>query len=554
MDLRYNQMQTARKSAHFHFLPVFAEAVHASSDLSQIGTAAARLLCEAFPVRVLSLLQADTTRQGLSVLAHVGKPAGFPALSTGTLLGNNSSPLLSRASRAREPMLLADLHAPETRELADLFAPFVDQETQGCLCLPLWCGDAFEGLLIAGFTLPLPLEGQDALILVNCGLHLASALSHARLQKQVRHGSHFLQEILDQVPEGVIIAESASGQIRYANPVAAQILGTTLADLIDSPLHLPAQALQEAAEHPQPRSFWIFAVIRALAGETIQQMETVVFRPDGTQVSVRCSAAPLQVEQGALSGAILILQDMTLQKHLEHHKNAFLALASHELRTPLTAVLGYADLIEKMMARPDYAHQPNLEELQIGAAHIVREAEHMALLIDAMLDLSSLDQDQLTLHLGAYDVRALLVRVVEAQQQITSNHHLRLILDERTQAQGCITSVDGTRLLQTFHNLVSNAIKYSPQGGEIEIGMRQEDQPARRVCIWVADHGLGIAREDLPHVFQRFYRSRKPDRAISGLGVGLYLVKQIIERHGGHIWVESTEGEGATFSIILPLV
>ncbi len=543
-----------KRSAPWHVLPLFAQAVHVSTDPSQIGTTVARLLCEAFPICVLSLLQADTTGTGLIVLAQVGKPTGLSALSSGIGMEEDWSPLLPRTSRSREPFLLADLQAPESRERARLFAPFVDQDTHGCLCLPLWCGDVFEGLLIVGLTLPLLPESQDALVLINCGLHLASALSRARLQKRVHSGSHYLQAVLDQMPEGVIIAESASGQVRYANPLAATILGTTLAELIDAPLHMPAQAFQKTVDHLQPRSFWIFAVIRALAGETIEQMETVVCRPDGTQVPVRCSAAPLQTERGTPNGAILVLQDMTLQKHLEQHKNAFLALASHELRTPLTAVLGYADLIEKLLDNPDAAHQPNREELQRGAGQIVREAEHMAFLIEEMLDLSSLDHDQLTLHMGTYDVRALLTHVVEAQQQTSPRHQLRLLLDERTQAQGCLTSVDGTRLVQTFHNLVSNALKYSPQGGEIEVGLRQEGNPPTQICIWVADHGLGIAQEDLPHLFQRFYRSRKPDRAISGLGVGLYLVKQIIERHGGHIWVESTEGKGATFFVSLPLV
>src|SRR5258707_5988304 len=552
MDLRDNQTRSAYMSHYFNMTQTLAQAVHASSDPFQIGDRAMHLLRETFPARILLLAQADAARQGLAILAQVGTPAGFPALSPGVLLPYTSYPLLFRASHERDPILLADLHHPDTDDQVSLVMPFVDQQTRGCLCLPLWCGETFEGLLIVGLASPLLLEGFEPLVFLNCGLHLASALSHARLQKRILDGRHYIQETLDQMPEGVIIAEAASGHIRYANSMAAQLLGTTLADLVNAPLHLPAQAFQQAAEHQYPRSFWTFAVIRALAGETLHQMETVVLRPDGTQLSVRCSAAPLQAGPGAFAGAILILQDMTLQKHLEHHQNAFLALASHELRTPLTAVLGYGDIMAKMLANFE-VQQPDPVELRTVAGHIVHEAEHMAFLIDEMLDLSSLDQDQLTLHMGEYDLREILTRVVEVQQQATHKHQLRLTFDEQTRAHGCITAVDHARLLQTFSNLVTNAIKYSPQGGEIEIGLRQEGLPPNRVCIWVSDHGLGIDPQDLPHLFQRFYRSRKPDRANSGLGVGLYLVKQIIERHSGHVWVESTEGQGATFFTILPL-
>ncbi len=552
MGVMDNQTHTAPTSARFDFLQTFVQAIHASADPFQIGHAAVHLLNEAFPIRVLTLCQADPSLPNLSVLAQVGKSSQFPTLSPGSALPYESYPLLSRASQQSEPLFLADLHHPASGDLANQIAPFVDQETRGCLCLPLWCGSTFEGVLIVGLATPLRLEGNDLLLFLSCGLHLSTAISHARLQRKLLYGHQYVQGMLDQVPEGVIIADAVSGQIRYVNPQAAQILGMALTDLIDSPLHHSTHTHQQGTEQQTPRSFWTFAVIRALAGETLHQMETVVWRPDGVQVPVYCSAAPLQGERGAITGAILVLQDMTLQKHLERHKNAFLALASHELRTPLTAVLGYAEIIEKTTARPE-THRLDPAVLQTSAHHIMHEAEHMAFLIDEMLDLSSLDHDQLILHLAQYDLREILERIVETQRQTSQKHQLRLVLDERTRANGCTTSTDRARLVQAFSNLVANAIKYSPLGGEIEVGLRQEGQPPNRVCIWVTDHGLGIAPEDLPHLFQRFYRSRKLDRAISGLGVGLYLAKQIIERHSGHIWVESTEGHGATFSVILPL-
>jgi two-component system sensor histidine kinase VicK len=253
-----------------------------------------------------------------------------------------------------------------------------------------------------------------------------------------------------------------------------------------------------------------------------------------------------------MAGAILVLQDITLQKRLEHDRNAFLALASHELRTPLSSVLGYADLLHQMASNLEF-HQPDPAILQVAAGHISSEAEHMAFLIDEMLDLSSLDEDQLVLHLAGHDLAQILTQVVVTQTMTTEKHQVKVRLDDSVTDGKCMVQVDAVRLMQALRNLVNNAIKYSPQGGTIEVGLRLEQQPPSQALLWVSDQGLGIAQEDLPHLFDRFYRSQKPDRAISGLGIGLYLVKQIVTRHRGRIWVDSAEGHGSTFYVALPL-
>jgi two-component system sensor histidine kinase VicK len=167
------------------------------------------------------------------------------------------------------------------------------------------------------------------------------------------------------------------------------------------------------------------------------------------------------------------------------------------------------------------------------------------------LDVASLDLEQFTLQLTCCDLKLLLLSLIEAQT--TTRHYLVVELDEQRCRKECFVQVDQKRLTQVLRNLLANAIKYSPQGGKIEIGLRQEGQSSRRARLWVTDQGLGIAPEEVPHVFERFYRSSRPDPAISGLGIGLYLAKQVIVRHGGHLWVESILGQGATFSVRLPL-
>jgi PAS domain S-box-containing protein len=510
------------------------------------------MLSETFGAFRLSLYQTDASQAVLRLLS----PVSPYARSSDALLRRSSSAArlasLLSASQQRAPLLVADRDHPGQSEIAVVIASLGDRTSRSCLCLPLWCGETLEGIVLAEFVAPLEARDLNLPTFIQAGLHLASALSSARLHLEVTRQRSEMRNLLEQLPEGIVVTEDTSGLIRYANPMAAQILGVALEDLIGAPLQLPEQALQQLSAEQQPLFFWTFAVVRALSGETLSRVETVVVRPDGTQVPVLCSSTPLRTAQGSITGAILVLQDITMQKRLERDKNAFLALASHELRTPLTTVLGYADMLKQVGADPErLQHDP--EFLRAAITHISLEAEQMAFLIDEMLDLSSLDRDQLTLHRGRYNLVQLLTQVVETLAQTTEKHQLRLVLEGCTPDEPCLALVDAIRMTQALRNLVNNAMKYSPQGGEVEIGMRLERYVPPQALLWVKDHGLGITREDLPHIFERFYRSQKLDRAISGLGVGLYLVKQVVTRHGGSIWVESAEGCGSTFFVRLPL-
>ena len=529
------------------FLHTFVQAVHSLPlDLQHIGSVAVRLLHQEFATRTLTLYLGEGERPLLHLLAQVPSPDAFSLPSSPF----EPCSLLASVLLQRKPLFLTDLHDPSCTEFATILAPVVDSQTRGCLCLPLWCGDTQEGALIAGFATSLiPTSGQSYAF-VSCGLHLATALSRARMHLTIADTHLRLYEILDQVPEGMVIVEATTGIVRYANPVAAQILGISLQELVDAPLQLPPHAQEPLAREQHLPFFWTFAIARALSGKTLQQMETIIMRPDGTHVPVLCSSAPLRAMRGIQSGAILLLQDITLQKRLEHDKNAFLSLASHELRTPLTAVMGYASLLNQAS---NEGVPLDRKKLQTATDLILGQSEQMAFLINEMLNLSALDQGQFVLHLAAHNLVPLLARIVETQAATTKKHQLRLVLDEQVAGRGCLVQIDAPRLIQALTSLVNNAIKYSPEGGDIEVGMCQEDQPSTQVVLWVKDHGLGITHDDLPHVFDRFYRSPTLDSSLGGLGIGLYLAWQVIMYHQGHIRVESVAGRGSTFFVVLPM-
>jgi PAS domain S-box-containing protein len=387
--------------------------------------------------------------------------------------------------------------------------------------------------------------------LLGSGTHIAAALAHARLHAHVEGEHAYLRSILDQLPEGILIAEVSNGSISYANPAASQVLGIPLEELLELPLHqhpwpwVPG----EATSRDQAILPWNFAIIRALCGEIIRSKETVVTRPDGSRIITLTSSAPLYAANGFMTGAMIVFQDVTAQKSLEQHKNEFISIANHELRTPITVIQGFAEILQIKAAQGDSLDPTT----QYALTSISEQSQHLIHLIEEMLDISRIEQAQFVLRRTSCDLLAILARVIETQAITTRQHAIRLVLEGVEASDNLIAYTDEERMVQVLNNLVSNAIKYSPAGGEIEIGLRHTQERPHEILFWVKDQGIGIAPHEMPNIFKRFHRASNIDRSLSGFGIGLYLVKEVIVRHGGRVWAESTEGKGSTFYVILPL-
>ncbi len=229
-------------------------------------------------------------------------------------------------------------------------------------------------------------------------------------------------------------------------------------------------------------------------------------------------------------------------------RDAFLSLAAHELKTPLTALLGNAQLLRRRLDR----QEPVGPREQRLAGALTERAARMRRLIEQLLDVARLQGQGLTLHLKEVDLRALVGQAVETALHTDADeaHPIRLLTAEEEEGP-LLVSGDELRLEQALDNLLSNAIKYSPEGGRITVGVSRQGTTA---CVAVTDEGIGIPPESLPRVFEQFYRAANVSPAsISGLGVGLYVVKEIVTRHGGTVDAASTEGAGSTFTLVLPL-
>ena len=235
------------------------------------------------------------------------------------------------------------------------------------------------------------------------------------------------------------------------------------------------------------------------------------------------------------------------QTELDRLKDRFLSIASHELRTPLTSIKGYTQILRRELLKKQGTASFEREYRLVDS--LLHQSDRMTALINEMLDISRLHSGQLELHYNAEaDLVALVQRIVQEQQDTTTHHTLVF----RTEQAAIVGRVDEARLEQVLHNLISNAIKYSPPNTTVEIEVMLPTPS--EVQLAVRDYGYGIGPEQQAHIFDQFYRARHSDHPqIDGLGLGLFISKEIVTRHGGQMWVESTLGQGSTFYFSLPL-
>lgn len=226
-------------------------------------------------------------------------------------------------------------------------------------------------------------------------------------------------------------------------------------------------------------------------------------------------------------------------------KDRFLSIASHELKTPVTTIRGQAQLMLKRITKHKETN-PDMESVGTGLEKINDQTGRLTTLIDELLDVSSMRTGKVALHKRLYDLGSLSREVADDQSLLTGRQITLDLPPEPIKMQ-----LDGDRMSQVLINLVNNAVKYSPENTPIEVKLKAEQNIAQ---LSVKDHGKGIAKDQLGHIFETFYRT--PDAQSSskrGLGLGLSIAKDIVERHGGRIWCESTPNHGSTFFVELPI-
>ncbi|MCC6747091.1 MAG: response regulator [Deltaproteobacteria bacterium] len=378
-----------------------------------------------------------------------------------------------------------------------------------------------------------------------------------------------LQMVLDCIGEGVVVVDEA-GRVVLANPEVARLLdgaplGASRADWRERNEVLDPATLEPFPVEQLPLSL----ALRGLPCDDVELLIRNRLWPQGLFLSL--SSRPLRDAQGAFRGGVMALRDVTERKraaqslalHAEalekanvelglartraeeesRFKSKFLANMSHELRTPLNSVIGFSELLEQELAGPMTPKQ--LEYIR----NVLQSGKHLLNLVSDILDLSKIEAGRINLVQEWTHVGLLAEGVLEAVQPLAVKQQVRL--EASLSEELPKVHVDPVRFKQVLYNLLSNGIKFTPPGGRVGLAMTAQDGLLK---VAVTDTGIGIAAEDLPRLFKEFEQI-EPSGGVKpeGTGLGLALVKRLVELHGGAVAVESEPGRGSTFSVTFPL-
>ena len=357
------------------------------------------------------------------------------------------------------------------------------------------------------------------------------------LARMMAERSARLDSILGSMVDGLWVYD-ASGRVVDVNQAALNMFG--LGSRTEAVEHGALDAFQ--LRYPDGRRIpeEDYPQARALSGRSIPDYLAIGRHLlTGKDLDLSIAAAP--IESNGIVGAVLVMRDITGLQELDRKKDEFLSVASHELRTPLTTIKGYTQLLAQTIN--DLAP----EERSTYLTAVLGEIDRMMGLISELLDVSRIETNRLQIHPQPIRWVEFIERRASAFRIQNPGRMIRFASD----AEETTVDADPDRMRQVIDNLLSNAIKYSPDGTEIEVVARPGQDAIETSVI---DHGIGIPRDEIPQLFERFHRARNvSSRYYGGLGLGLYIARAIVEAHNGSIFVESEEGKGSSFTVRLPM-
>ena len=406
------------------------------------------------------------------------------------------------------------------------------------LRLPLMSGETIIGLIYLFQTEEVRFSRDLANLLQSFADQAAIAVKNARLYQQVNAEKQRLDAILNQSADGVMILD-AQLEILVLNAALSRMVGWKTDEAIGRYHHEVIQweqrrtevDLEEALDNGWPPP-----------GAAHLYVEGTALRPDGEMISLGITYAPLLSDHGRMTNIIANVRDLTRFREEEQLHKTFISVISHELKTPVSIIKGYAGTLRR--------HEANWprEVLDEYLAVIEEESDRLTDLIDNLLEASRLQSGAFRLEMGAdIDLIKLATDSVRRFSSQTDHHRFEVNFPPDFP----LVIGDERRLTQVFNNLISNAIKYSPDGRYIRIWGEVEPQ---RVTISVSDEGIGIPEYEQRRIFQQFSRlDNALSRKTEGSGLGLFLTKAIVEAHGGRIWfTTNTPQSGTTFTFSLP--
>jgi PAS domain S-box-containing protein len=350
-------------------------------------------------------------------------------------------------------------------------------------------------------------------------------------QKKTEHSLSRLAAIVES-SEDAILSRSLDGTITSWNKGAEQMYGYKAKEILGKNVRLliPTGKDYEARD----------IEARIIRGEHIHHFEQIRWRKDGSEIPISLSVSPIKNDSGEVIGISTIARDITDRVKLQQQKDEFIGIASHELKTPVTSIKAYTQVIQNRFAKKgDEASVLMLSKMD-------SQLNKLTDLISDLLDVTKIESGKLVLELAYFDYNELVEEIVEEMQRTTRDHTIVVKLEKTKTVYG-----DRNRIGQVMMNLMSNAIKYSPESDKIIV---RSDIKKSDITLCVQDFGVGIPKEKQDQVFKRFFRVSGPHQnTFPGMGLGLYISSEIVKRLGGRIWVESHKGKGSTFCFSIPM-
>ena len=422
------------------------------------------------------------------------------------------------------------------REMADAVDPRLVQS----IAMPLVFARNPLGLLIVFRSYQTAITSEDLNTLQSFADQAAIAVNNAQLYGELNQEHQRLEAIVNSSGDGVFIL-NPDLRFQRANRAFERMTGWRVAELVDMPLadvivwdQAPGQDIEAALE-----AGWA-GEKEAAPGATTLYVEGELIRRDGMPLSIGITYAPLIAEDGRLESIIANVRDITNFRKAQEMQSVFISSVHHELRTPIAIIKGYASTL----GRDDVEWESDVvrEKMTI----IEDEADRLTALVEDLLTASRIQTArELRLNPADTDLSAVAARSV-ARLRSQSAHRIELSFPENFP----VIHADAARLRQVIDNLLTNAIKYSPEEKTITVGGRFSE---KHVTVFVRDEGAGIAKDQIDKIFERFYRIEDNlTQRTQGTGLGLYLAKAIVEEHGGEISVKSQPGAGSTFYFTIP--
>lgn len=372
---------------------------------------------------------------------------------------------------------------------------------------------------------------EDVRLLERMARNVGSIIANLQMYREVVESREELAQTFESVSFGMILI-SPEGRLTQINQSARSVFNLT------------NEAVGKSARDQINNEEVWQAFMEAQGGGDGSKKE-IVTTGGGVERIYEVQAAQVRGEEGKELGVVVILNDITEIKNIDRMKSGFVAMASHELRTPLTAIKGFSSTLLEGIDEDIYSKEDQKEFLGI----VVHECDRLRRLIDDLLNTSRIEAgESLKPNYTEFELQPLLEKVVRVQQQASNRHTVSLKV--HNELPKTIIG-DEDKLDQIFTNLLNNAIKYSPEGGDVIVHASNEGET---LLFGVQDHGLGIPADHLGKVFEKFHRVNNEDnRKIYGTGLGLFLVKNLVEKvHMGKIWVDSEVGKGSTFLFRMP--